>query len=404
MTNRCYRVKTETCTEDVIFVQRRVVKKYYCCRGTEPDGAGGCRPVQILGCINNGGCDHICVSTTTPRTCQCRPGYRLVNETQCIDIDECANNNGGCNHQCKNLPGSYYCTCKNGYELDYDLKTCKDINECERGNGGCQHNCTNTESSYYCTCDVGFKLKEGHRCEDDDECTDPIVENGGCSHTCNNVYGDYYCSCPEGYVLDNRGLNCQRVQGGAGFIGGEEPLIASTPKSNQYLVIYVILAVLVVAIAMVLLALFCIRRRLKNKQPVSIFIVGKKEDVEVKMEKGDKEGETSSGSVYTLQAVGDNVYTPPPTGDNVYIDPPAYDEVVDNKVLDLEDPYEECCPPDVKDEKEDTKTEKNVYVNVAFKADDKTKNERYDECQSRQMALMIFSIEAVTLTIFGYLQ
>ena len=139
---------------------------------------------------------------------------------------------------------------------------------------------------------------------------------------------------------------------------------------------------MVVAIAMVLLALFCIRKRLKNKQPLSIFIVGKKEDVEVKVEKEVKAGDKRPGTVYTVQAATGNAYTPPPTNDDVYMDPPTYDEVVDNRVLDLEDPYEECCPPavkgekdDVKGEKDDVKAGKNVYVNVAFKCDEKRKTE-----------------------------
>ncbi|KAK2158553.1 hypothetical protein LSH36_167g01016 [Paralvinella palmiformis] len=339
---------------------------------------------------DNGGCDHYCTSSNgIDRICKCRPGYKLVNTTQCIDIDECAKNNGGCNHRCTNIPGSYYCTCQSGYELDFDGRTCIDIDECGTGNGGCEHNCTNTNSSYYCTCDDGFVLTEGHRCEDDNECTDPIVKNGGCSHTCNNVYGDYFCTCPDGYKLDERGFNCEKADGGAGVAVAGEPLIGHSSSGSQYVIIFVTSAVLVALIVAVLIALFCIRRRLKNRPapPVSIIVVGKK-DVDITGVSVDKEGKvgvTSSG----------NVYTPSPIEDDEYTSPPGYDEVMEKKMAELEeDPYEECCPSEVKDEKREAQIGSNAYVNVAFNSDhangkpegehyDNVRNvltERYDEC------------------------
>jgi hypothetical protein len=36
--------------------------------------------------VDNGGCEHICISSGTYRLCSCRSGYELVNETACVDV------------------------------------------------------------------------------------------------------------------------------------------------------------------------------------------------------------------------------------------------------------------------------------------------------------------------------
>lgn len=39
-------------------------------------------------------------------------------EFLCVaDIDECLDTNGGCVHECVNLPGSFECNCRPGYQL-----------------------------------------------------------------------------------------------------------------------------------------------------------------------------------------------------------------------------------------------------------------------------------------------
>ncbi|EGD83019.1 tamm-Horsfall protein [Salpingoeca rosetta] len=50
--------------------------------------------------------------------CECLPGYRGVEETGCIDIDECVEQTDTCNPLrgvCTNVPGSYNCTCAEGF-------------------------------------------------------------------------------------------------------------------------------------------------------------------------------------------------------------------------------------------------------------------------------------------------
>lgn len=67
----------------------------------------------------------------------------------CEDIDECAGNlNGGCQQICKNNLGSYRCTCRDGYKLRQQTR-CLDIDECAESAHQCQQNCTNTDGRYF---------------------------------------------------------------------------------------------------------------------------------------------------------------------------------------------------------------------------------------------------------------
>ncbi|XP_067001123.2 low-density lipoprotein receptor isoform X2 [Anabrus simplex] len=84
--------------------------------------------------------------------------------------NECAENNGGCSQKCVDTPASYYCDCQPGYKL-MDNKTCDDINECEIP-GACSQLCTNEKGTFKCQCVDGYlrdprdhtrcKAMEGH--------------------------------------------------------------------------------------------------------------------------------------------------------------------------------------------------------------------------------------------------
>ena len=163
-------------------------------------------------------CDTNCLNTKGSYHCSCDPGYQLVNETTCLDMDECLLENGGCDGLCINTIGSYYCfplnmttivslecdafgynkycsledesscSCCPGYTMNDS--TCVDINECQESIAKCDTNCHNTEGSYHCSCNHGYQLVNETQCLDIDEC---LVQNGGCNTLCINTNGSYYC-------------------------------------------------------------------------------------------------------------------------------------------------------------------------------------------------------------------
>ena len=134
----------------------------------------------LLGTSN---CEHNCNNTIGSYECYCNRGYQLsADDRSCEDVDECALDTEQClnGEICTNMIGSFACretgcviscqegkscTCCNGYRLDNDSK-CIDIDECEElsdncvtnkdiderfsNNGGCQGSCVNTQGSYSC--------------------------------------------------------------------------------------------------------------------------------------------------------------------------------------------------------------------------------------------------------------
>jgi len=66
---------------------------------------------------DNGGCDQICVDTIDSFFCDCKPGFKLVDNSTCVDINECEIL-GSCSQNCENFVGSYKCTCMDGYKED----------------------------------------------------------------------------------------------------------------------------------------------------------------------------------------------------------------------------------------------------------------------------------------------
>ena len=82
-----------------------------------------CVPYFILADINEcldynlHKCDHNCTNNRGSYQCSCLPGYRLVNATKCVDIDECQEGSHNCHIYagCFNTIGSFSCSCKDGY-------------------------------------------------------------------------------------------------------------------------------------------------------------------------------------------------------------------------------------------------------------------------------------------------
>uniref|UniRef100_UPI00359018BB fibrillin-1-like n=1 Tax=Myxine glutinosa TaxID=7769 RepID=UPI00359018BB len=159
-----------------------------------------------LPCLNLPCTNGRCIFKNNGWTCDCNPGFQLLDDMQhnCVDFDECKNSKHNCHHFCTNIFGTYECSCRSGYSLDpQDKNTCRDNNECNTkslcNNGG---KCSNTLGSYECKCASGWKGK--HCDEDVNECKSSPCENNG---NCKNTDGSFECTCIEGYT----GKRCGQV-------------------------------------------------------------------------------------------------------------------------------------------------------------------------------------------------
>lgn len=81
-----------------------------------------CRPNPCY--LNNGGCEQVCTVLDEGHICECSPGYELLDDGSCIDIDECASGIANCQYNCTNFDGGYTCECPVGEALRNDGRTC----------------------------------------------------------------------------------------------------------------------------------------------------------------------------------------------------------------------------------------------------------------------------------------
>lgn len=93
----------------------KVCDNHFDCSNHEDEPKGKCGVNECR--RRNGGCSDLCVDTITGHYCECRPGYKLINNFTCVDIDEC-DNPGSCSQICINKKGSFSCECQKGYKKD----------------------------------------------------------------------------------------------------------------------------------------------------------------------------------------------------------------------------------------------------------------------------------------------
>ena len=157
---------------------------------------------EVNECEEGTPCDQLCIDTVDSFICDCNPGYSILGQTACADVDECLDSNGGCEEGCSNTLGSYFCSCNEGYELG-NFTSCVDVNECFLPNRPCDHLCINAVGSYQCRCVGGYmSIDGGSTCEDIDECQQL---NADCPQLCVNSGGSYRCECMSGYIMAEDG-------------------------------------------------------------------------------------------------------------------------------------------------------------------------------------------------------
>eukprot|EP01069_Polyplicarium_translucidae_P003982 Polyplicarium_translucidae@DN2462_c0_g2_i2.p1 len=200
-------------------------------------------------------CSHGCINIPGSYTCSCPPGYALdFDGFKCLDINECLATPSPCDfHEyCINLPGSYECGCPDGWKMVGNSE-CVDIDECTEGvalNGfpPCAllgQVCSNFHGGFGCSCGAGFRYSSEPpresgvaplpslngwtakqysvnyarvmgesamlRCEDIDECAG---NQGLCpmeDSACRNLPGSYSCTCPPAYEFNMESGACEDV-------------------------------------------------------------------------------------------------------------------------------------------------------------------------------------------------
>ncbi|XP_025410492.1 very low-density lipoprotein receptor-like isoform X5 [Sipha flava] len=101
----------------------KVCDKKTDCPGFEDEEQDACGVNECL--INNGGCSQICIDLPHTFRCACKPGYKLISNNTCDDVNECEIE-GSCSQICINEKGTYKCECEPGYLRDpQDHTRCK---------------------------------------------------------------------------------------------------------------------------------------------------------------------------------------------------------------------------------------------------------------------------------------
>ena len=127
------------------------------CHLQTEEAAADCHPETEFDCGTSAGCiprDRVCDQHN-----DCG-GWEDEPDTCHREIDECEEENGGCSQLCVDTLSGWFCSCHPGYRL-VGNSSCEDINECEVW-GACSQECINTRGSFTCSCLPGYTTDLAH--------------------------------------------------------------------------------------------------------------------------------------------------------------------------------------------------------------------------------------------------
>ncbi|XP_015190651.1 PREDICTED: very low-density lipoprotein receptor-like isoform X3 [Polistes dominula] len=115
------------CSEASCIPLKNVCDKKMDCINWEDESTEHCGVDECA--KDNGGCSQICIDLPIGYRCDCKPGYKLIDNRTCDDIDECLEP-GSCSQFCQNEKGTFKCNCAPGY-----LKDPKNLTRCKAAEG-----------------------------------------------------------------------------------------------------------------------------------------------------------------------------------------------------------------------------------------------------------------------------
>lgn len=176
-----------------------------------------------------------CVDYDPPRRwkCGCLPGFEAIlaadnndfeqpvpttwRPLQCLNRNECETMSP-ChpNATCTDTIGGFECVCEVG--LEGDGITCVEPGSPapEVVQDDCQNSCRTDENqvcspskvtngTFACLCEPGFsQIREGSRCNDDDECSAGTHDCADKTGLCDNIPGSFRCECLPGFLGGGR--------------------------------------------------------------------------------------------------------------------------------------------------------------------------------------------------------
>jgi len=111
-------------------------------------------------CVS-GPCEHICINTIGSYQCECYEGFIQSKDDMHTCVMHCTEEQ--CPAEC-DPNNNEQCNCPDGFLLEDTM--CLDIDECT--SNYCDHKCDNTPGGYVCSCREGYLLLKDGTCEEKD--------------------------------------------------------------------------------------------------------------------------------------------------------------------------------------------------------------------------------------------